>query len=78
MTRTKHLAATLAPVRERQQQVVFDVNNDEHMQAFEMLITQGKQHPTLRFRLEHPYVNVRAMMTEKVCRAHLATRKQNV
>ena len=77
MTRTKHLAATLAPVHTKLNHAVFDVANDEHMRAFEMLLCEGKQHPTLRFRLEHPYLNVRAMMTDKVCKAHLQMRKRN-
>lgn len=64
--------ATLAPVI--RQTVDFDVTNPEHLRAFKMLcIGENKsdavvirQHPTLRFNLEHPFTNVRSMMIHKV------------
>lgn len=49
----------------------FDPANPEHIEAFVMLTQQGRQHPTLRFTLEHPYLDVRAMMYEKVGRAYV-------
>lgn len=48
----------------------FDPKNAEHVGAFVMLTQQGKQHPDLRFVLEHPYLDVRAMMYDKIGRAY--------
>ncbi len=49
----------------------FDPRNKEHIQAFVMLTQRGRQHPTLRFILEHPYLDVRSMMYDKVGRAYV-------
>lgn len=53
------------------QRVNFDVNDREHVMAFQGLIENGRQHPTLRFNLEAPFLDVRSMMTAKVTRAFL-------
>lgn len=52
------------------QHTYFDVNNPEHVKAFHMLQFGGRQHPNLRFHVEHPHLDVRTMMMEKVCRAY--------
>jgi hypothetical protein len=52
----------------------FDPSTPDHLAAFAMLVRDGKQHSTLRFHLEHPFVNVRAMMESKVCDAYLQAR----
>lgn len=71
--RTKHKAASLTRAAAGlQHSVVFDPENAEHIAAFEMLMTHGRQHPTLRFSIEPRYVNVRQMMLEKVGMAYLA------
>lgn len=49
----------------------FDPHNPDHIQAFVMLTQHGRQHPTIRFRLEHPYLDVRAMMYDKVGKAYV-------
>lgn len=49
----------------------FDPKNAEHIKAFVMLTQQGKQHPQLRFVLEHPYLDVRSMMYDKIGRAYV-------
>lgn len=54
---------------------VFDPANSLHLEAFEMLAYKGRQHPTLRFHLEYPYLDVRAMMHDKVGRAYLELRR---
>lgn len=46
--------------------VNFDASNPEHIAAFKSLAKDGRQHPTLRFKLESPYLDVRSMMTSKV------------
>lgn len=59
------------------QHVDFDPTNSEHLRAFRMLVLGDgpqspiRQHPTLRFNLEHPYDNVRSLMVYKVAEAHL-------
>lgn len=50
----------------------FDPRNKEHLWAFRMLTETGRQHSKIRFHLEHPYVDVRAMMYDKVAKAFLA------
>lgn len=55
--------------------VVFDPTNPEHMGAYLMLTNNFSrgQHPTLRFHLEYPYLNVVAMMQDKIARAYVKT-----
>lgn len=61
-------------------EAIFDVNNPEHLQAFEMQCLGIKQpngtikhiqHPSLRFKLEKPYTSVNIMMLHKVSQAWL-------
>jgi hypothetical protein len=66
----KHKSATLARVSNTLQREYFDIDNLEHLKAFDMLMN-GRQHPTLRFHLELPYVNVLQMMYDKIGRAYL-------
>lgn len=54
------------------QHTYFDVNNPEHIKAFQMLQFGGRQHPTLRFHVEQPHLDVRTMMMEKVCEAYVS------
>ncbi len=66
------ICPSLAPIV--RESVNFDVTNPEHLKAYKMLcigeIKNGvsliRQHPTLRFNLEHPFTNVRTMMQHKV------------
>jgi len=55
--------------------VTFDPTNHEHIKAFKMLVvdTPSRQHPTLRFRLEHPFVNVQQMLLKKVAERFVQT-----
>lgn len=66
----KHKSAALARVSSSLTREYFDTENAEHLKAFEMLMN-GRQHPTLRFHLELPYVNVLQMMYDKIGRAYL-------
>lgn len=52
-------------------QADFDPANVEHMKAFDLLVNHGRQHPTLRFRLEQPYLDIRSMMQAAVCKAYI-------
>lgn len=64
-------AAALQAAMSNIQHVRFDINNVEHVQAFARLIKDGRQHPTLRFTLEAPFLDVRSMLTSKVTHAWL-------
>ena len=57
-------------------QVEFDPTIKEHQHAFVALTQFNRQHPTLRFVLEQPYVDVRSMMHGKV--AELFTKQTGV
>lgn len=60
----------LTPIHQRSQSYVqFDPMNAEHMRAYVML-SNGRQHPSLRFELEFPYQDVYAMMHVKIGKAH--------
>lgn len=48
----------------------FDPRNRDHMVAFLCINRYGKQHPTMRFKLEHPYTSIKAMMDAKVADAY--------
>lgn len=56
-------------------QVTFDPTNPEHIEAFKMLVLEQptRQHPTLRFELEFPFVNVPQMMLYKIAGAYIAS-----
>lgn len=71
------LAAITAQARRT---VQFDANDKEHLEAFRMMAmgvetpgggTRCQMHPTLRFELEYPFVDLRAMMMHKVAIQHL-------
>ena len=58
--------------------VDFDPTDPEHLEAFKMLVLGEngpasviRQHPTLRFNVDHPYDNVRSMMMHKVAEEHI-------
>ena len=51
--------------------VTFDPSNHNHMRAY-LMLTQGRQHPTLRFVVEHPFTDVYSMMHAKIGRAWAA------
>ena len=51
--------------------VEFDAKNAEHMVAFVALRYSGRQLPSLRFFLEHPYKDVVTMMQNKIVEAYL-------
>ena len=71
MIHTKHLAASLVSERNKLETVVFDPSDPTHMSAYRMLIKEGKQHHTIRFKLEHPFFNIRSMLMSKVSDAYL-------
>lgn len=73
---TKHKSQVLPKVFVGLQRAEFDPTNSDHLEAFEMLVHGGKQHPTLRFILEVPYLDVRSMMYDKVARLFLERHKQ--
>jgi hypothetical protein len=58
--------------------VDFDPLNPDHLRAFKMLCmgegpgTPLRQHPTLRFNVDQPFVDVRTMMFYRVCEAHIS------
>lgn len=60
--------------------VTFDATNPEHVEAFRMMCLGEvdalgnvtiRQHPTLRFRLEFPHVDVRSMMLTKIAQQYV-------
>jgi hypothetical protein len=55
----------------------FDPRNPEHIEAFVMITQQGRQHPSLRFTLEHPFLDVRSMMFDKIGRAYVGSFQQS-
>jgi hypothetical protein len=73
-----HICNTLAGVV--RQHITFDPTNAQHLEAFRTLVigeagpqSSLRQHPTLRFNLEHPFDNVRSLMVHKVAEHHLKT-----
>lgn len=46
--------------------VSFDPANVDHQEAARLLLKEHRMHPTLRFRLEGGYVNIRMMMLDRV------------
>lgn len=66
-----HSAAALQEAMSNIQHVTFDIDNIEHIQALARLVKDGRQHPTLRFRLERPFLDVRSMLTSKITHAWL-------
>lgn len=66
-------------VKQMQGLTRFDPQNPEHMTAYLMLTNNQSrgQHPTLRFVLEHPYLNVVAMMQDKIARAYVMSQFRN-
>lgn len=68
----KDISAVLQQAKAGIRMEQFDAQNQEHLRAFRLLL-DGRQHPTIRFKLELPYDNVRQMMLHKVSYAYLAT-----
>lgn len=54
-------------------EVPFDPSNPEHVKAFLLLQNESRQHPTLRFQLEQPFVSVFDMMKTKIAVHHALT-----
>lgn len=52
---------------------MFDAHNPAHIAAYQCLKHYGRQHPTLRFYLEEPYVSVPHMMEARIAEAYLKT-----
>lgn len=77
-SRTQHLAQSLLCANAQLSKETFDPTNPDHIEAYRMLVYEGRQHPTLRFTLEHPYLDVRAMMTDKIVRMYLDNLSGNV
>jgi len=50
----------------------FDPKVPEHVEAFVWLTQKSRQHPTMRFRLEQPYLDVITMMYDKIGREYAA------
>lgn len=51
--------------------VEFDPMNKEHLEAFRMLTQDNRQHPVLRFEVPYPFLDVRAVMYDRISKAHL-------
>lgn len=49
-----------------QNRVDFDPKNSEHVKAFELIVFQNKQHETIRFKCDPPFVDLRTMLLHKV------------
>lgn len=50
----------------KQELEIFDPNNPEHRKAYFILKFHGRQHPTLRFKLLPGYMNIPAMMNDRL------------
>lgn len=64
------LAPSLASVACQLTAVDFDPKNPEHVAAFIALTVHGRQHPTLRFRLAKPFLDIRSMMHHRIGEAY--------
>lgn len=78
---------TLDMLRQRNVPVYFDANNHEHIKAFEMQCLgevgiNGKNlrrtHPTLRFVLESPFLDMQTMMLHKIGRAYVQSQVNSI
>lgn len=74
-------------LRQRNVPVYFDPTNVEHIRAFQMqcigeVRTDGtpyyRQHPTLRFVLERPFLDVKTMMMYKIGQEYVRTQLPTV
>lgn len=61
-------SVVLQAAQSRLKTVSFDPRKAEHIKAFVMLHYGGRQHPTLRFHVEQPFLDVRSMMIDKLIR----------
>lgn len=61
--------------RRNSNKVHYDPTNLQHLSALSMLLKDGKQHPTLRFVLEHPFVDIKMMMLTKTALATLSEKQ---
>lgn len=66
------LPKTLADAIAHLQIVDFDPKVPAHVEAFVWLTQKGRQHPTMRFHLEQPYLDVITMMYDKIGREYAA------
>lgn len=66
-----HQSTVLPHATARLRTETFDPTNLEHLRAFEMITQHGIQHPEIRFKLDHPYLNVPAMMHARIGKAYL-------
>ena len=65
--------STILPLATSHLTVVhFNAQTREHIEAYVMLTQRGRQHPTLRFVLENPFIDVRSMMHDHIGRAYVA------
>lgn len=51
----------------------FDASNPKHVEAYVCLKKFGRQHPTLRFYIEDPFLTVPHLMESRVADAFLAS-----
>lgn len=67
------MASNILLAHASQVKVPFDPKNQVHLAAAKLLLSRdtSRQHPTLRFVLEHPYVDVRQMMMVKIAQTFL-------
>ena len=63
--------------RARLPEVVFDVNNKEHLKAGKGIVLEGRQHPTIRFALEDQYRSVDLMILKKIAQKFLGEKLEN-
>lgn len=52
----------------------FDPTLSEHLLAYKNFTAAGRQHPTMRFFLEEPYLDIPTMMRSKIISHHIDTR----
>ena len=68
MTASRHLLAHTAKMT----RTAFDPLSVEHMKIAHTFLTVGKQHETVRFTLEAPYLDVRSMLLNKISNQYMA------
>lgn len=52
--------------------VRFDPKDVQHVKIARTFLTQGRQDPVIRFELEHPYLDVRSMILNRIADVYIA------
>ena len=61
-----HDSLVLSKFNETRRYETFDPRNQEHIKAYVSLQKYRKQHPTLRFYQEKPFLDIPSMMASKI------------